>query len=336
MKVIDVIQGSDEWHVWRGEGVTATDGVILLGASPYKTVWRLWAEKVGYCRPVDLSMNPLVRRGNELEDTARIRLEEELNDVLLPVCVQSSFDPLVRASLDGITSKNEPTEIKCPSEKTWNEVCAKGTDSDAYKLYYPQVQHQLLATGSRKGYLAFYFEGEIKIFIIHADTELLKRLYAEIKSFWQSILNRVEPAKDVERDLYIPLDDEAAQWLNASESYRSLEIVTKELKDKLKEIEEQKKPLIENLKGLMGEYLQADFGGLLVTRYKTAGRVNYKQLLADKLNDPDLDVEAYREEATERCRITATLDDVMPRHIVEDAVIEPLAHLASNAEVNYF
>lgn len=336
MNVIDVIQGSDEWHAWRCEGVTATDGVILLGASPYKTVWRLWAEKVGYCRAVDLSMNPLVRRGNELEDVARALLEQHLDDILLPVCVQSSVDPLVRASLDGITSKNEPTEIKCPSEKTWNEVCAKGTDSDAYKLYYPQVQHQLLATGSLKGYLAFYFEGDIKIFEIFADKALLKRLYAEIKSFWQSILSREEPEKDPERDLFIPMGDDAAQWLYTSEAYRSLDLVAKELKDKLKDIEEQKKPLIDNLKGLMGEYLQADFGGLLVTRYQTAGRINYQQIIADKVNDPDLDLDKYREKASERCRITVSHDDVMPRHVIEDEVIAPLAHLASSSGINYF
>ncbi|WP_407080697.1 YqaJ viral recombinase family protein [Enterobacter hormaechei] len=46
---------------WRRQGVTATDAAILLNRSPYKTRWRLWAEKTGYAREVDLSLNPLVR-----------------------------------------------------------------------------------------------------------------------------------------------------------------------------------------------------------------------------------------------------------------------------------
>lgn len=336
MKIIDIQQGSEAWLEWRNKGVTATDGVILLDASPYKTVWRLWAEKVGFCKPVDLSMNPLVRRGNELEDVARVALEAHFNDVLLPVCIESSFNPLIRASLDGLTSNNEPVEIKCPSQKVWLEVCAKGTDSDAYKLYYHQVQHQLLAAGSKNGYLAFYFEGDLRVFPVSADKKLLLRLITEVKNFWPKILNREEPPKDVERDLYIPRDDEASQWLHASEAYRSLELVANELKKKLKSIEEQKQPLIDELKSLMGEYLQADFGGLLVTRYKAVGRVNYKQLLAERVNDPNLDLDKYREDAVERCRITVSHDTVLPRYVVEDDVIAPLAHLASNSKVNYF
>src|SRR5690606_25193309 len=169
MKIINLSQGSDEWLEWRSGGITATDAVILLGRSPYKTKWRCWAEKTGYANPVDLSMNPLVRRGRENEDKARRLFEAELDDILLPLCVESSFDPLIRASLDGITSKNEPTELKCPSEKVWKEVCEQGEDSLAFQMYSCQVQHQLLATGSTKGYLVFYFEGDIKVFEIHVD-----------------------------------------------------------------------------------------------------------------------------------------------------------------------
>jgi predicted phage-related endonuclease len=47
MQLVDFNQGEDRWHAWRREGVTASDATILMGTHPDKTVWRLWAEKVG-------------------------------------------------------------------------------------------------------------------------------------------------------------------------------------------------------------------------------------------------------------------------------------------------
>ena len=47
MKVVDLNQRSEEWLQWRSKGVTASDIPIILGLSPYKTRWQLWAEKVG-------------------------------------------------------------------------------------------------------------------------------------------------------------------------------------------------------------------------------------------------------------------------------------------------
>ncbi len=63
MKIVNLSQREEDWLDWRRQGVTATDAAILLNRSPYKTRWRLWAEKTGYAREVDLSLNPLVRRG---------------------------------------------------------------------------------------------------------------------------------------------------------------------------------------------------------------------------------------------------------------------------------
>jgi putative phage-type endonuclease len=71
MHVIDLSQRTPEWLAWRAAGVSASDVPTLLGVSPYKTPWRLWAEKTGLLLPQDLSGNPFVQRGIALEDEAR-------------------------------------------------------------------------------------------------------------------------------------------------------------------------------------------------------------------------------------------------------------------------
>ncbi len=47
MKIVDVVQRTPEWERWRAQGVTASEAAIVLGRSPYKTPWRLWAERTG-------------------------------------------------------------------------------------------------------------------------------------------------------------------------------------------------------------------------------------------------------------------------------------------------
>lgn len=332
MKVVNLPQEGEAWLAWRNEGVTATDAVILLDRSPYKTVWRLWAEKTGYMRPVDLSLNPLVRNGVEQEPIARGAFEEYIGDMCLPVCVESSVSPLFRASLDGITSYNKPVEIKCPSRKTWEDVCQNAENSTAYKMYYVQVQHQLLVTGSNEGYLVFYFEGQLKVFTVTADRGLLATLLSKAKVFYQSVLDKQEPTKDPEKDLYVPQGDEANQWIFLAGRYKGIEDEAVRLKARLKELDDLKKPLQESMHSLMGDYLHADYCGLIVTRYSVSGRIDYEKYLRDQqVYDPAL-LEQYRGKQSLRCRVTVS-DSVMPRLLADDEAIKPLEMVEARAKV---
>jgi putative phage-type endonuclease len=336
MKIMNLSQREDDWLAWRKSGITATDAIILVGRSPYKTIWRLWAEKTGYAREVDLSLNPLVRNGVINEDKARQVVEEKHNDLLLPACVESLKYPLMRASLDGLNSANEPVELKCPSETVWNEVVAKGINSDAYQLYYVQVQHQMLVTGSKTGWLVFWRDGVIQEFLIQRDDSLMQEIITLGDKFWQQVQDRKEPEKDPQRDLFIPQGKQVNAWISVAEEYRFYDSEAQELKKRLAEIQATQKPLLNEMKSLMGEYFQADYAGVMVTRYKVSGRVNYKKLLEDNPSViTDDDVEKYRSQEDERCRVTVT-DSVKPRYIEDEEVLAPLQDLPEEVDSSYF
>ncbi|WP_252497248.1 hypothetical protein [Escherichia coli] len=109
-----------------------------------------------------------------------------------------------------------------------------------------------------------------------------------------------------------------------------------ELKQRLSELQERQKPHLDTMKSLMGEYFHADYCGVMVTRYKAAGRVDYKKLLADKASGvkPE-DVDQYREKSSERCRVTVT-GSVKPRYIVDEDVLAPLDDLPEEVETFYW
>ena len=156
MKIVDVVQRTPDWERWRAQGVTASEAAIVLGRSPYKTPWRLWAERTGMARAADLSANPHVRRGNALEDEARRAFEERHGTMLLPLCGESEEHPVLRASFDGVADDGAPVELKVPAQPTFAEVAVKTTESTAFRLYWPQVQHQLYVAGAGQGWLVFY------------------------------------------------------------------------------------------------------------------------------------------------------------------------------------
>ena len=91
MKIVNVSQGSAAWLKWRQQGITATDAVVLLGLSPYKSVWRLWAEKVGFAREADLSLNPLAP--HQLSQWfGNVELDLQQKDVFEPNVLEPTDD----------------------------------------------------------------------------------------------------------------------------------------------------------------------------------------------------------------------------------------------------
>ena len=120
MNVIDLPQRTPAWLEWRARGVSASDVAILLGLSPYKTPWRLWAEKTGLVRSeTELSSDWFRQKGTAGEDAVRWAFEEKHDTLLLALCGESEEQPLIRASFDGVDDDGRPVELKV--------ACQKGT-----------------------------------------------------------------------------------------------------------------------------------------------------------------------------------------------------------------
>jgi putative phage-type endonuclease len=177
MRVVNVRQGTEAWKRWRdlGEGpvpkvgIGASGASTVVGVSAYKSRWRL-SQELAYAYtdgetgrpPEDLSNNPLVIHGKELEDRARSRIEAHLDDALLPLCAESSRYPFLRASLDGYTADRKTAEIKCPSGSVFRDVLVRANKSDAYLHYWWQVQHQSEVIEASEGFLFFWLEAKVE------------------------------------------------------------------------------------------------------------------------------------------------------------------------------
>ena len=76
MRVINLVQRTPEWLEWRALGISASEVAVILGRSPYKTPWRLWAEKTGLVRPeTELSSDWFRNKGIAGEDPVSMAAE---------------------------------------------------------------------------------------------------------------------------------------------------------------------------------------------------------------------------------------------------------------------
>ncbi|MET4694437.1 lambda-exonuclease family protein [Endozoicomonas lisbonensis] len=310
MKQVNLEQRSKEWHDWRRCGVTASDAAVILGQSPYKSRWQLWAEKSGILKEPDFSSNPHVQRGIDDEDDARIRMEEALGDApLLPVCGEWEQNPRLRASFDGITKDGIPVELKAPSEKVYQEVKALKDQSEGYRRAFAQVQFQMLVADAPRCWLCFYRNGmPILPACINRDEHLIQQLRQEAESFWQLVEEGDEPEKDPNLDVFVPQGlSEQAQWHKLAMVYRRRQCRLDELKGELDSRKSQQKLLQQELQKLMGAFRVAESDGLRICCSECSGSIDYQKALEalckqHQLALPDLD--SFRRKAREQVRVT--------------------------------
>lgn len=135
------------WLSIRAKGVGGSDVASIMGLSPWKGVYTLWAEKSGIVEPQDISGKESVAMGTELEGDVREMYKRRNPDAKVRVVnavAQSIARPWALASVDGLTSDPELgvgiLEIKTGgSEERWK---------DGVPIHYLcQVQHYMSVTG---------------------------------------------------------------------------------------------------------------------------------------------------------------------------------------------
>lgn len=314
MIYVELDQRSEAWLAWRAKGITATEAVAIMKASSFATPWRVWAEKTGRVRPVDLSGNPYVQYGIDHEDEVRDIFMEAHTDIVMPACGEFEDYRVFRASFDGLNSAGEPVEIKCPAESTIEDVLARGESSDAFQQYRWQVQWQIMVAGASQGWLVFYLgNGKIKEFCIRRDDAMISRMLQECKKFWESyIVKDKAPEKIPDRDIYVPKGDDLIAWGRAAADYRRIKEEINRLESLL---EEPKQKLV----SLMGEFKNADFYGVSVCQFTQRGSIDYKKVLQKRgvlLTEEDIDT--CRRESTQVQKVSLSKSE-FPADFIPEA-----------------
>lgn len=171
-------QRSEKWHALRKEGITATDASVIAGHSPYKTPYRLWAEKIGYVDPEPVGA--AAHRGILLEQAVADYYEAETGRKLKRSngIVRLKSDPWAMASLDRtIVGEEGLVEIKTSTSPRW-------TLHPVPPEVEAQVQWQMFVTGAPWVDIAVLLGGLVfRIERVKADTVYQEMLYGKALEF---------------------------------------------------------------------------------------------------------------------------------------------------------
>ena len=176
----------DEWLALRRTGIGGSDAGAIMGVSPYKGAFSVWADKQGKLPP--LEDNEAMRQGRDLEDyvarrfaeASGLRVRHEYS------MLRSVGHPCMLADIDRrIIGERAGLECKTSRDITM----ARYRNGEFPMEYYCQCIHYLAVTGWDCWYLAVLVYGtDLLIFKICRD-EVLDDIEALIKAeeaFWDS------------------------------------------------------------------------------------------------------------------------------------------------------
>jgi len=187
-EIVDVEQGCAEWHALRKRKVTATDAVIIMKESPWKTPSNLYYEKISDSPPG--VPNERMKRGTDLEPIARDNFIRSTGIQVTPKVVVKDW---AMSSLDGMSEDgNVILEIKCPGQKDHN-IALNGHVPHHYRA---QLQHQMYVTGLQETFY-YSFDGEEGVYFkVKRDDAYIERMVVEEKKFYENLMLCMPPEKE--------------------------------------------------------------------------------------------------------------------------------------------
>lgn len=220
------------WLEWRRSGIGSSDAPIIMKVSPWKTPFQLWEEKIH--GKAEQTENSAMKRGKDLEETARRAFEKEMGCEVFARNVEHPIHSWMRASLDGICMlQTVAVEIKCPN-KDDHLMAVNGL---VPQKYIPQVQHQLMVTGLP--YLYYYsFDGSKGATVeVMKDISYIFNLFEEERKFWECVQLKISPELQdrdiINRDGDPEWNKVVSEWKTWSDAVKHAQEKEKDAKDNL-------------------------------------------------------------------------------------------------------
>jgi putative phage-type endonuclease len=233
--------------------IGASDVPAIVGLSPWRTAYDVWAEKTGRVEPK--TDTPAMWIGRQLESALLDHAEKLLGKLIRGARFAIQNTPIV-AWPDAVVAKStEPVEAKTtgllyPATDDWGE---EGTDQIP-DYYVVQCLIQLEATGAEVCHVpALVGQRGIKMYRVSANKDVQRMLVDACCEFWDKhVLADVPP-----HDVYPSLDIASRLRRVAGKVTQIADTLAVDewlaVKDQIKQLEEREKELRQRILGLLGD-----------------------------------------------------------------------------------
>lgn len=164
----------DEWLKMREIGIGASESAVIMGLSPYESVYTMFMRRTGELPPIE--DNRFMEWGRRLEEAVAVKFQDETKRTVRRNgwMIQSVKYPWLTATPDydvlelihGISIPSIPASVpstEVPTGllecKTADKAASEYWQDDAPAHYRCQVQHQMIVAGRTTGFLACLIGG---------------------------------------------------------------------------------------------------------------------------------------------------------------------------------
>lgn len=282
--VSESLQGSEAWLKFRMKGIGSSDVPVIMGDSPWKTIYELWLEKTDQLpEEKKFKGNWATERGQRLEPEVRSKYEAKVGALFSPEIAIHPEHNFARASFDGINHDlKKIIEIKCPGKDSHQ----KALDGKIPDVYLSQCQWLLFVSGYQDlDYISWDGESDLIIVPVKADAEYQNKILEAAKAFWHLVETRTAPPSD---DLQIH-DQELEAILMERHA----------LKEQADALNAKIDALTDQIKARVPE-ASAVCAGFKITWSEVKGSVDYAKVIELK----GVNLEPYRKKPSKRFQIT--------------------------------
>lgn len=240
----------EEWLSERKKGIGGSDAAAIVGLSPYKSVFEVYADKLSLVPPKE--DNEAMRQGRDLEEYVARRFCEETGKRVRRrnSMIKNPAYPFAFANVDRLII-GENAGLEC---KTAGSMSVKRYKGGEYpEEYYCQCMHYMAVTGYPVWYLAvLIYSTEFKVFEIKRDEEDIAALMKAEREFWENnvlaknppapsgsdndneIINAVYPNANGESVSLIGFDKELARRAELDLLIKKMETEKRQIDQKIK------------------------------------------------------------------------------------------------------
>jgi len=283
----------NEWLAIRRQYIGGSDAAAVVGMSPYKSAYTLWAEKTG--RLPEFEGNLATEVGAYLEDFVAKKFSEETGKKVRrknATYVNDKY-PFACANVDReIVGEDALLEIKTTTSVP---IMRQLRGEEFPEAYYCQCVHYLAVTERKRIYLAVLIRNrELKIYTLERDEDEIAALMNAEREFWGFVERDEEIAvggsvssEETLTELY-PTSADVTVDLTAFESEMREYFETKKLID---DLTERSHGIVNMIKAFMGDAGAGDAETFKVS-YRSSERETFDSKGFRKAN-PTIDVSAY-------------------------------------------
>jgi len=228
MKIINLVQGSTEWHDHRKKYLGASEMPAVLGLSPWKNPQTLWMEKTGKVTEDNSDKQWLFQKGHDKEIIAREKYQALTKKTFVPVVITNEDFPYLSASLDGLSDDGELIEIKFLGLDDYMNV-ALGTKVP--EKYMAQIQTQMALTEVDKmTFIGINEADDIAFLTVEKDSAYIDAMLTKAKDFWEKVIND-EPIEFIPVVEDSGLEDFLKKYIEVSEAIKEMTQTKEQLKE---------------------------------------------------------------------------------------------------------